>query len=149
MFLKPVFENITKTWNWIQPRHYENTMKAQQELDEEYRAYHLEEWERKGQKAESRMMVRLAKEKPFLFAQEWVVNEEEGSRKRRYMAGLLKKMNPQFYAVNQNILGEAADWNEVRAQTREDAEAGVTELVTIDVVDRDGSLLQARSIWID
>jgi hypothetical protein len=149
MFLKPVFENITKAWNWIQPRHYENTIKAQQELDAEYWAYHAEEWEHKDQKAESRMIVRLAKEKPFLFAREWVVNEEEGSRKRRYMAGLLKKMNPEFYAVNQDILREVADWNEVRAQTREDAEADATDLVTIDVIDRDGSLLRARSIWSD
>ena len=124
-------------------------MKAQQELDEEYLAYHNEEREYKDHKAEVKMMVKLAKEKPLLFAKEWVVNEEEGSWKRRYMAGLLKKINPQFYAVHRNIVGEAADWNERKQQTHEDAESYAPDLVAIDVVDRTGSLLQARSIWND
>jgi hypothetical protein len=100
MFLKPVFENITKACHWIHPRHYENTMKAQYELNEEYLAYHTEEWEHKDQKAETKMMVRLAKEEPFMFARGLVDNQEEGSRKRIFMAGLLKKMNPRFYAVH-------------------------------------------------
>jgi hypothetical protein len=61
------------------------------------------------------------------------------------MAALLNKMNPQFYAVYQDILGESADWNELKVQTiGEDAEADATDLVAIDVVDRDGSLL-----WFD
>jgi hypothetical protein len=45
MFLQRVFENITSAWQWIHPQHYENTMKAQHELDEEYQAYRTEEWE--------------------------------------------------------------------------------------------------------
>jgi len=48
-------------------------MKAQHELDEEYQAYHIEEWEYKDYKAETKMMVKLAKEKPFLFAHWWVI----------------------------------------------------------------------------
>jgi hypothetical protein len=144
--LQPVFSNIISIWRWVYPLHLRNTLKAQQEMDKEYDEYHNEEWALKNDKATSKMMVLLAKEKPFLFARGYIMGEEQGSLRRRTMVGFLKKMNPQFYDVNHQVLGEAVEWAETLSQARD---------MDMDMMDTDFDIgeesgpLQTRSLWKD
>jgi hypothetical protein len=62
------------------------------------------------------------------------------------MVGFLKKMNPQFYDVNHQVLGEAVEWAETLSQARD---------MDMDMMDTDFDIgeesgpLQTRSLWKD
>ena len=107
-YLQPVFSTINYVWKWVYPQHLKNTEQAQQELDAEYTAYHEENWAHKNCRANAKLMTKLAKEKPALFAQEYVFNQEVENLRRK-VVGVLKKLNPEFYTLNREILGDVED----------------------------------------
>lgn len=106
---------ISQVWGWIHARHERNTAIAQAEVDKEFQAYHDEEWAYKEQRANARMMILLAKEKPLLFYRGYVRGRPMGSEERNRMVGILKMLNPEYYERNQNALGEAMEWDEVKS----------------------------------
>jgi hypothetical protein len=147
--LQPVFSNIITIWRWVYPQHLKNTQRAQQELDREYHEYHNEEWALKNDKATSKMMVKLAKEQPFMFARGYIMGEEQGSLRRRTMVGFLKKMNPQYYDENSQILGEAVEWADILSQARDmDTEEDAMYTYS-DIELEESGLLKTRSQWND
>ena len=100
----------------MHPRHIRNTQAAQDEVDTEYLTYHITEWQDKYRRATNRAVIQtmtiMAVERPDRFAKQHILNEQEGSRKRKIMTGLLKVFNPEYYKENQDVLGEADDLDE-------------------------------------
>ena len=113
--LGSILNTITRVWNWIQGRHLRNTMIAQAEVDREFQNHHHEEWVYKGQRVDARMMMILAREKPFLFYHGYVRKHAMGTEERKRIVGVLKMFNPQYYERNKGKLGEAMEWDEVKA----------------------------------
>ena len=106
---------ISQAWGWIHARHERNTAIAQAEVDKEFQAYNDEEWAYKEQRANARMMMLLAKEKPLLFYRGYVRGYPMGSEERQRMVGILKMFNLKYYERNQKALGEAMEWDEVKS----------------------------------
>lgn len=80
---------------------------AQAVLDTEYEYEQDNAWKEKERRAEVRVMSRMAVSDPLYFARGYILNRPMGSHERKIMAGVLKFYNPEYYELNQFILGEA------------------------------------------
>lgn len=86
--------------------HVRNTAIAQHELDKDYIEYHNQEWEDKHKAANLEMVRTMATRKPDMFARNFVLGRGKTSRERKLMAGMLQRYNPEYYQLNQDLLGE-------------------------------------------
>jgi hypothetical protein len=104
---------ITSVWKWIHHQHQKNTAQAQHEVDFEHIQYHNEEWKHKQRIASFQACAVLAHDNPIAFIQLLVV-ENPSRVDRAAMAGLLKRVNPEFYEKIQEYKVETMDWEDAK-----------------------------------
>jgi hypothetical protein len=110
-------------WNFVHPLHLRNTAIAQHEIDREFIDYHNQEWNEKLKAADLKMVRIMAREKPDLFVRNFVLGRDKNSRERKLMAGVLQRHNPEYYQLNQEVLGEAIFQDEDEDDRIESSEA--------------------------
>ena len=90
------------------------------ELDREFLQYHQEEWADKNRHAVVQMMKLLAVERPASFARAFVLDKPEGSEERKAMTGILKFLNPEFYEIYREVLGESTYSDDINVPSIDD-----------------------------
>ena len=111
--VRSTLSTITSVWKWIHHQHQKNTAQAQHEVDSEHIQYHNEEWENKHRVADFQAFALLAHDNPIAYIQLLVV-ENPNHVDRAAMAGLFKRVNPEFYEKIQEHMVETMDWEDVR-----------------------------------
>jgi hypothetical protein len=95
--------NIIWLWNFISPLHTYHIHAAQRAVDAVWLERHDREWKAKMRAAELGVLVMVARRDPETFVG-WTLGREEGERRR--LAGILKVVNPGYYELNREVLGE-------------------------------------------